>query len=289
MDLGEKLYELRRTKNLSQENVAEQLNVTRQTISKWETNQSTPDFDKIVPLCELYGITPNELLTGEKPEEKNNNIEGKQKEIDKTLAEITAQSADAKKAEAECAVNEKIAIERQKEAEEKKAVQMVEIEDNKEGKENNIKKNLFFRGKDDDYENMTRNQIKRKSAEVISGSVFLFIFAIAFVGVGDTVLRWNSALVGCTFLLLIGLGVTNIIRHFMSIPKFKKTEDEKKEDEILNQINGIIGAICVVIYFIVSFTTFAWHITWVIFIINGLICQIIKLLFMLKEDRKNEK
>lgn len=232
MDLGEKLYELRKTKNLSQENVAEQLNVTRQTISKWETNQSTPDFDKIVPLCELYGITPNELLTGEKPEEKNNNIEGK---------------------------------------------------------ENNIKKNLFSRGKDDDYENMTRNQIKRKSAEVISGSVFLFIFAIAFVGVGDTVLRWNSALVGCTFLVLIGLGVTNIIRHFMSIPKFEKTEVEKKEDEILNQINGIIGAICVVIYFIVSFTTFAWHITWVIFIINGLICQIIKLLFMLKEDRKNEK
>lgn len=232
MDLGEKLYELRKEKNLSQENVAEQLNVTRQTISKWETNQSTPDFDKIVPLCELYGITPNELLTGEKPEEKNNNIEGK---------------------------------------------------------ENNIKKNLFSRGKDDDYENMTRNQIKRKSAEVISGSVFLFIFAIAFVGVGDTVLRWNSALVGCTFLVLIGLGVTNIIRHFMSIPKFEKTEVEKKEDEILNQINGIIGAICVVIYFIVSFTTFAWHITWVIFIINGLICQIIKLLFMLKEDRKNEK
>lgn len=232
MDLGEKLYELRKEKNLSQENVAEQLNVTRQTISKWETNQSTPDFDKIVPLCELYGITPNELLTGEKPEEKNNNLEDE---------------------------------------------------------ENNIKKNLFSRGKDDDYENMTRNQIKRKSAEVISGSVFLFIFAIAFAGVGVTVLRWNPVLVGCTFLLLIGLGVTNIIRHFMSIPKFEKTEDEKKEDEILNQINGIIGAICVVIYFIVSFTTFAWHITWVIFIINGLICQIIKLLFMLKEDRRNEK
>ena len=232
MDLGEKLYELRKEKNLSQENVAEQLNVTRQTISKWETNQSTPDFDKIVPLCELYGITPNELLTGEKPEEKNNNLEDE---------------------------------------------------------ENNIKKNLFSRGKDDDYENMTRNQIKRKSAEVISGSVFLFIFAIAFAGVGVTVLRWNPVLVGCSFLLLIGLGVTNIIRHFMSIPKFEKTEDEKKEDEILNQINGIIGAICVVIYFIVSFTTFAWHITWVIFIINGLICQIIKLLFMLKEDRRNEK
>ena len=70
MNIGEKLYELRKGKNLSQEEVADKLNVTRQTISKWETNQSTPDFDKIKPLCELYGITADELLTGEKKEKE---------------------------------------------------------------------------------------------------------------------------------------------------------------------------------------------------------------------------
>ena len=69
MDLGERLFELRKAKNLTQDDVAEKLNVTRQTVSKWETNQSTPDFDKIVPLCELYEISPNELLTGEKQEQ----------------------------------------------------------------------------------------------------------------------------------------------------------------------------------------------------------------------------
>ena len=53
MNLGEKLFELRKAKNLTQDEVAEKLNVTRQTISKWETNQSAPDFDKIVPLCEI--------------------------------------------------------------------------------------------------------------------------------------------------------------------------------------------------------------------------------------------
>ena len=68
MDIGEKLFELRKGKGLSQEEVAEKLNVTRQTVSKWETNQSTPDFDKIMPICELYGITTEELLTGKKPE-----------------------------------------------------------------------------------------------------------------------------------------------------------------------------------------------------------------------------
>ncbi len=73
-NLGERLYKLRRAKKLSQEEAAEKLNVTRQTISKWETNQSMPDFDKVVPLCELYDITPDELFIElkEKKNSKNN-------------------------------------------------------------------------------------------------------------------------------------------------------------------------------------------------------------------------
>lgn len=62
--IGNKLLELRKKKGLSQEEVAEKLNVTRQTISKWETEQSAPDFDKIIPLCELYQISADELLRG---------------------------------------------------------------------------------------------------------------------------------------------------------------------------------------------------------------------------------
>lgn len=64
MNIGNQLYELRKKQNLSQEEVAEKLNVTRQTISKWETNQSMPDLDKIVPLCELYEISADALLKG---------------------------------------------------------------------------------------------------------------------------------------------------------------------------------------------------------------------------------
>ena len=66
MSLGQRLIELRKSKQLSQEEVAEKLNVTRQTISKWETNQSSPEFDKILPLCELFEISTDELLTGRK-------------------------------------------------------------------------------------------------------------------------------------------------------------------------------------------------------------------------------
>ena len=64
MTVGERLLNLRKEKNLSQEELANILDVSRQTVSKWETDQSTPDFDKIVPLCNYFGITTDELLTG---------------------------------------------------------------------------------------------------------------------------------------------------------------------------------------------------------------------------------
>lgn len=67
MSLGEKLLSLRKKKGLSQEEVADILHVTRQTVSKWETDQSMPDFDKVVPICNLYEISTDELFKeGEK-------------------------------------------------------------------------------------------------------------------------------------------------------------------------------------------------------------------------------
>ena len=57
----------------------------------------------------------------------------------------------------------------------------------------------------------------------------------------------------------------------------------------MKAINDSIGCLGVVIYFIVSFTTMAWHITWVIFIIVGLLENVVKLIFMLKEEEKNNE
>lgn len=74
MTIGQKLLDLRKSKQLSQEEVSYKLNVTRQTISKWETDQSTPDFDKIAPICELYGISADELFSDKKEEIKETTI-----------------------------------------------------------------------------------------------------------------------------------------------------------------------------------------------------------------------
>ena len=69
MELNERLYELRKNNNWSQEELAEKLDVSRQTISKWESNKAIPELEKLIKLSEIYNITLDELVKGEIPED----------------------------------------------------------------------------------------------------------------------------------------------------------------------------------------------------------------------------
>ena len=71
MTLGEKIYELRTQHNLSQGDLANELNVSRQSISKWENGNSTPDLDKLTKLGKIFNISLDELVNNE---EKEKNI-----------------------------------------------------------------------------------------------------------------------------------------------------------------------------------------------------------------------
>lgn len=62
MKLGENLFQARKKKGLSQEAVAEKLGVSRQTISKWETDETLPDIRQAKKLAVLYGLTLDELI-----------------------------------------------------------------------------------------------------------------------------------------------------------------------------------------------------------------------------------
>ena len=70
MTIGERLTELRKSRGLSQEELAEQLTLTRQTISKWELGQSSPDIEYVIALCEYFGVSTDYLLKGEEPVSK---------------------------------------------------------------------------------------------------------------------------------------------------------------------------------------------------------------------------
>ena len=65
MTIGEKIYNLRISRGISQEQLAEKLSVSRQSVSKWEVNQALPQIDRVVMLCKLFNISADELLSQE--------------------------------------------------------------------------------------------------------------------------------------------------------------------------------------------------------------------------------
>ena len=65
MEIGKKLKEARMRAGFTQENVAEKLNVSRQTISNWENEKSYPDIVNVITLSDLYSISLDDLLKGD--------------------------------------------------------------------------------------------------------------------------------------------------------------------------------------------------------------------------------
>lgn len=218
MSIGKKLMELRKSKHLSQEEAADILGVSRQTISKWELDQSTPDFDKILPLCELYEISSDELLGA-----SYKKIESS----DNTINESSDYNYDMEKA-------------------------------------------------------------KQKKALGISTGIFLYFFAVVWIMVAIPYLRMDPILSSGIFLLLCGIATFDIV--YVSIVYHKKKKEKKEEEKtnpIISSINSILAIVTLIVYFVISFTTMAWHITWILWVIYGLLTEIVKLIFLLGEA--NEK
>ena len=204
MTIGERLLKLRKERNISQEDLANVLDVSRQTVSKWETDQSQPDFDKIIPLCEYFGITSDELLTG------NQNI--------------------------------------------------------KEAKKENFKSNF---------------------ARNIAIAVMLYIFAlisiIALAGGLDKPILGVSVFFG-----FIAVATGLLIYNGIYYSKESEEPKSKKDDSIEKQVMNIIDIVGVTIYLFVSFMTMAWHITWMIFLIVGLVKAIVKLIMSISSNKEKK-
>lgn len=72
MNLGERIYTLRTKHNLSQGELSAKLDVSRQSVSKWENNSAVPELDKIIRMSEIFGVTVDELVkeNAKPPEEE---------------------------------------------------------------------------------------------------------------------------------------------------------------------------------------------------------------------------
>ncbi len=75
MSIGNRISELRKKHNYSQEYVAEQLDVSRQAVSKWEQDQSSPDTNNLIALAGLFNVSVEYLATGKGADAEENGAE----------------------------------------------------------------------------------------------------------------------------------------------------------------------------------------------------------------------
>ncbi|MDE5973434.1 MAG: helix-turn-helix domain-containing protein [Eubacterium sp.] len=246
MTLGNRLYEMRKEKGLSQEKTAEVLGVTRQTISKWETDQSTPDFDKILPLCELYGISTEELLTGKKQENC---------------------STDNTDSCNDSTVNNKYNY------------------DNQYSYYSDTAQN-------DDINNEINDKTangRKRFAILTSIAVCMYILSVVPPIVFD-----GSDISTAAFFVIIALATMLIVFGALSKPKRHVNNEYENvmtgQKRLYKQITGILSGITLCIYLTISFLTSRWDMTWIIWIIYGIVCKIVDLVLTLKEsDKDGEK
>lgn len=221
MTLGQKLFEMRKKAALSQEQVAEVLGVTRQTVSKWETDQTTPDFDKIIPISKLYNVSVNELFGEESKEEQiNENIDNQNSQ-------------------------------------------------NNDDNNNNMSEQEMFE---------LNRKYKKRFAILLSVAICLYILSVI-----PFIVFESTTLMIVTFFIMIAVATAMIVFGAVSKPKFgKKAENDLPQNNLYKKICSIMSGVILVIYLLVSFLTGAWYITWVLWIVYAIACEIVKLIFSLK-------
>ena len=69
MNLSKKIYELRKASGMSQEQLAEKINVSRQSISKWESGESSPEIERLIELSNVFDVSTDYLLKSSEVDE----------------------------------------------------------------------------------------------------------------------------------------------------------------------------------------------------------------------------
>ncbi len=87
IETANRLLQYRKKNNLSQEELAAKIGVSRQAVSKWERAEASPDTDNLILLAEIYGVTLDELLKGEKSNDNANEVQDSAAKVDENEAD----------------------------------------------------------------------------------------------------------------------------------------------------------------------------------------------------------
>lgn len=288
MSISENLQILRKTKNMSQEELAEKLNVSRQAVSKWESGSGYPETEKIITICEIFDCSMDELVKGKIADDikaEKNNYDSVMTSTAKGIAigvGITIlgaavmmtimgllQGHDQSHLLGVIAVLVAVIF----------AVPMFIVFGTKEDN---------FKKKNPKVANVyTEEEIEKGNSKytviLACGISTILLGVIAmFVLMGLKIFGEASTLPVAVLLYFVAVGVTTLVYSGKMKEKFdieaynkQNTEEAKAESNKIGKICGVIMLIATAIFLVLGLGFGFWSFNWIVFPIGGILCGIV--------------
>ena len=291
MSLSENLQNLRKMKNMSQEELAEKLNVSRQAVSKWESGNGYPETEKIISICEVFDCSMDELVKGKITED----IKSEKNEYDTVVNKVAKNIAlgvfailigvtilltliglaPSNEAEDQYALVGVIAI----------LISVViavpvfiingTMEDDFKKRNPKIA-NIYTQ------DEVIKN--KNKYTKVLAGGIGLILMGVVVMMslMALKVFGEESVLPVAVLMLFIAAGVLLLIYAGKEIDKYdiekynrENTEEYKKRQDLVGKICGTIMLVATIIFLLWGFIGGQWYINWVVYPVGGILCGIV--------------
>lgn len=289
MSLGENLQFLRKKAGVTQEELAERLEVSRQSVSKWEADVSFPEMEKIITLCDMFGCTMDTLVKGNAEREVREDVTGYDSHMNRFAKQISVGVGT---------VIFGVAVSSFLDAWDKLdglsamafflflivAVMLFVIGgmQNESFRKNNPHITDFYT---DEQKKAYDAKFPILTAVGIGIIIFGIVLTVGLEYLPESALA--TAFEDSSFLVCVAVGASlltygGIIKDKYNIDKYNK---EIKVQEKKEKNGGLVGKICGVIMLLstiiasVSLLVFNWIDFWIVFVVGGLCCGIAAIIF----------
>lgn len=308
MSFGKNLQYLRRAQNMTQEQLAEKLDVSRQTISKWESDACYPEIDKLLQICSIFECTSDDILrcdfsTGENETgTAASNTDPDSSAFAETPAQTPLKHAPDKE-EYDLYIKKfaffmalgvfivllSVAVLlflQSQGAREVLSVPVFLLLIAVAAVIFIIKGMELDRFKSeytdipDFYDTNERNKASKTLAYFISAGLFLVLCGIIFLIVTDETGQISSELAAAIFMLFIGAAAFLFVFAGIYHSRLETTDEKRgkadKSDGNKRDISGAIMLIATAAFLVLGFCYNLWHPGWVVFPVGGILCGVIE-------------
>lgn len=288
MGFGENLQFYRKRENITQEQLAEQLGVSRQTISKWESGTSYPEMEKLLQLCEMFHCTMDVLLRGDAQMALKEDTTGYDRHIDQFAKEIAGGIAFILSGVTFAAAAEGFRLPEYVQAGGAILLIVIGVLILIAG---GLKHGRFVEKHPQIQPFYTEEELEQASSRFITMTVTgigIILAGLVFVIVTEgfpVPAGYTGTLYEWTFLLFVTVGVTLLVYGGIKKSKYNiedynrenapgEKRKEDKADRIKSAVCGCIMLVATIIFLVAGLGFNLWEKCWIVYVVGGLLCGI---------------